>query len=112
MRRSYIYSDVAEKGSGILHLEKKSGLALFNTRGGLIPVGNVIIDGDSKVVWTLGAICRLDTSLQSRPGLIGVGIKNQAAESLTSDSDYATDLQILVSNEHSLCMTVLAPQVL
>ena len=69
MRRSHIYSDVAEKGAGILHLEKKSGLALFNTRGGLIPIGNVVIDGDSKVVWTLGAICRPDTSLQSRPGL-------------------------------------------
>ena len=30
---------------------------------------------------------------------LGVGIKNQATESLTSDSDYATDVQMLVSNE-------------
>ena len=50
MRPSHIYSDVAEKGAGILHLEKSRFGFVQYPREAYIPIGNVVIDGDSKVV--------------------------------------------------------------
>lgn len=104
MRRSHLYSDVAENGAGILRLKTKSGaLALFNGRGGLIPDKNVIIDDGAEVVWTLGGYLRA-RHISPEQARLGVGIidKHQASEATqSSDSDgtSAADVQVVVRNQ-------------